>query len=559
MPVTRDTRDANRLFDDRYEALLGNWNERRDRYRENYRQILAKPTAGPYNSKISTKYTASQLRVHTSFSSIGVLPSKPWVEAVASQAYRMLPAVNGLGEPTVVDAGEWSGEEYQERLEEATFFYTVYRWYRLAGAYGVGIVKQSWAGGVAQNLVNPADLAWDPKAHNLRHDAGYVIERSDRQTLAMIYALRQARGGDYNDKAVAKLMRLAGKEQSHSEDLQDERTGESTIHPVEWDEPITLHHMVTPDRIITKHIDTDTILRDRPNPLGYINYYDLSPYPEVFQVQGYSVPELLEGIQSEINTIRQQRTDIRSLQANPILLARRGATQNIRTLKSRPGAVWPVTNVMEDYKWMQMQDSGQPLVQEEAILASDGDRATGIMPHSRGERGAEMKATVANILHTNVNVRFASSLKADMDYPFQVLLNDFIGLCQLYERPTKITEQEWAVTRKAVEEGSMRLRLKPETHVGNPFAKIQVLQQIATWMAPFTMPPGLALMGKMMLRLADIPDADDIMRFVTGIPMQPQGSQPALGAPQGMGVAQGGEMARGRAPGQPAMTGAQPA
>jgi hypothetical protein len=555
----RDSRDAERLFMDRYESLKGAWDERRDRYRRNYQQILAQRQSGPYNSKISTKYTASQIRVHTAFAATGILPSKPWVHADAAEKYRMWPAMNMLGEQTVMDCGAWSTEEYQARLEEVMFFWKVARWYRLADAYGVGVIKLTWAGGLVLALVNPANLAWDPKAENLRFDAGYVIEQTDRQTLGMIAARRESQGGDYKDEAVRRLVQLATQERSHDDELYEDRTGEDVPQPPAWDEPITLHNMVEGDRLITMHVDTNIVLRDRPNPHGYINYYDLTPYPEVFQVQGYSIPEMLEGIQHEINTIRQQRTDIRSLIANPILLARRGAVQTIRALKSRPGAVWPVGSVTDDLKWMQMNDTTQPLVQEEAILASDGDRTTGVMPHTRGERGAEMKATVANIMHTNVNVRFASSLKSDMDYPFQALLNDFVGLCQLYDNPIRVKPEEWRITRSAVDEGALTLRLKPESHVGNPFAKIQTILQVAQFMLPFTAPPGLALMAQKMLRLADIEDPEAIMRYVTAIPTAQAPDEAALGVPQGMGVAQTGEMARGRAAGQPPMTGAQPA
>jgi hypothetical protein len=539
-------RDAWKVFEERYLTVKSDWDLRQDRYIENYRQLLAKDAPGPYNSRIATKYTASQVATFTAFATAGLLPAQPWVHGRCSEPFRTLP----------FDVEAWATEEFHRRLQSLLFYRIVNEWAQTAAMYGVGIVKMGWINGlgVVLRVTNPADMTWDPTGENLRLDATWVIEQDDRLSGRMLR--EEARRGTYNVDAVNRVTRSEGSDESEADRAERARTGVAVPREEGLDAPVRLHHMTERNRIVTVHVDSEEVLRDIENPFGYINYYDWAPYPEVFQVQGYSIPEQLEGIQREMNTARQQRTDVRSLTSNPMMRISRGSGLNVKGQRSRPGKIFAAEQ--GEIELLQFRDGGAPLLQEEMKLEHDGDRLVGVMGHTRGERGEQMKATVAQMLQGNVGTRFEVQQKAAVDYPFRPFLDDFVELAALYDEPIAITPQEWQVTRVAIERKACRIVLAPEAHVGAAMAKIQLYVQLMQGMQQIVDPVGLGEIAREALKLAQFPDPERVTRHI--IPLQAQMAQgagaatPATRADQGLGVARTAEAARARGPGQSPMS-----
>ena len=533
------------FFNERYQAVQNEWQQREKDYRNNYRRLLALDShAGkPHGCKVNTRYVATQVFTHTAFMVSGLLPNYPWVHAECNEPFR--------------DVEPQATEEYNRRLQDMAFYRVLTRWVYLANLYGVGVAKMTWLGelGINVSLLNPADIAWDPKAHNLRYDAEFVIERYDRLTKRMVLAL--ADQGIF-DRTAARQAVETPADESESEQADRDSTGRDTPQLTGMDSPIELYDMVTADRIITVHLTSGggIVLRDNPNPYGRIYYYDMVTFPKAFQVQGDAIPHLLRGIDEEKNTNRRQRTDIRSLESYPMLSVTRSSGLNIYKMRAGPGRVFPV-NQQGDVEVLQFRDTGAGLLQEEAVLEQEGDELIGIHAHTRGSRGEQMKATVANLLQQNVNIRLIVSMKESLDYPLRPFFADFVDLCDNYEAPTAVTMAEWAQIRPVGQMKMLRLSPAIEAYVGQEPMKAQSLAQFMAVLAPVTAPEGLGELAKQILMLLQIRDPEKITRWIIGQQEQGAGGQGGAGAggkaDQGRGVAQTGESARGLSPGQPPM------
>jgi len=448
-------------------------------------------------------------------------------------------------------------EELNAHLRRMNFYNKMYLWADLVSKCGLGVTKLTFSNGPSQQNVNPGNIAWDPTADQLRGDemgngAHWVIEKYNNLTLGDIKLLINQ--GVFKRGTLDRLLQSIGPEEDQTDRTERERTERERSLGFGDDRQVTLYDMVTPERIITVHMPSSTLMRDIENPYGRIYYYDMVWVPEPFEVQGYALPVLLEGLQREINIWRQQRTDIRSLIASPQIKIRRRSGINIRGQRSRPGKVWPVIEP-DDVTFDQMTDTGMPLVQEEMSLVSEGDRLLGILAHTRGERGEQMKATVATMLAGNVGTRFAVGMKRAEDYPMRIFLKDFVELCKWQTEPISITRAEWRLVHEAMNRNALEAVLHTESHVGNPLPKIQLYGQLMQMSQQVLKPEGHAEIIREALKLAQFPDPEKVMQHIIPFAMQLQmaqagGAQGRQKADQGQGVPIVSEMARGAAPGQ---------
>lgn len=524
---------------------------RREKYIKDYENIMAlDATDNRYNSKVRTPYTHTQLMTHTAFSVAGILPQYPWfgVELLEPWSH-----ITGLEDAAI--------KELNFRLKRALFYRKYHRWTRAAGSNGMAWMKMTWHNGLSISLGEPGNLAWDPNAENLRFDAAYVIERNERLTLRELLDL--ARQEVFDAGAVVKAFGRDPEQaddppQTMIEERARRREGFEAAIATELDSPVRLYHMVSPSRIISVHRESNTVVRDRDNPYAYTYYYDMVPFPELTELDGYSIPRLLSSVQEEKDTWRRQRTDVRSLEANPMWRFRRGSGLDPYGFVCRPGKLIPVDDP-EDFTPVPSHDTGGPLIQEEMIRETEGDRLIGVTPHVRGEGGADMKATVASLLHTNINIRHSVQQKDLASYPIGVFLDDFTRLVTMYEEPLKVTPLEWQIIRSGIEQGAIGLVTRQEAHVGNPLPKVQQLQQMFMGAAQVLAPPGLAELFKRMLELLQVRDPEKITKWFRDPPETgplEQGQKTELegeGQGIGLGVPRIEESARSLVPGQGAM------
>ena len=533
------------IFDGRYESVIENWEDRRTRYLGYVRQVLAedrKPK--PWGAKVNSQHTHIQLLTHNAHTHAGLMPTYPWFHAQANEGFRDIEAS--------------ATEEFNRRLKKMRFYTRMYLWRRLAGMYGVGFAKlaRKPGRGVQFSLVNPADFAWDPEAEDIRFDATWVIERNERWTWAMVREL--GRRGVFETAEVVKVKGTLGGTLTQRDEAREERFGRDHGKATGDDEAVELYHMVTPERLMTVHRPSNAVLQDRDNPYGYVNYYDLSIFPEVFEIEGYSIPEFMRDIQEEIDTTKRQRIDIVSLIANPIYKIKRSSNIDPFNLVARPGTN-VLVNEQDDMAEMQRQNMTFGLAQEEQMLKQEADLVTGVMPNTRGQSGpAGMKATTANIIQSAVSTRFSVGLSLNADYPLQAVLDDFVKLSSLDDRPVAVTALEWRQIQEAVDIEALQLVSHIESFVGQGTTKAQMELQLLTAISQNLMPPGKALIIKDIMRQLQMRDVEKIEPYIIANPEvaaagaagQPNVPAPAQGRP---GQTQTQGSARAMAAGQPPM------
>ncbi len=542
------TEEVMQLVRDRWDWGNSELERRRECYKLDYMQILGQDIgeAKPWGAKVNSQHTHAQVLTLTSFLQSGLLPTYPWFYCEANEPWRPM---------------EQRGtEEFNRQLRNLGYYRFQRMWLREAASLGLGVAKLYWTGtNPAFTLVHPGNLIWQHGATNLRNDADWVIEMSDRMTYSRLRAEAESGefGWDLKEVRSIEEVRDDGTEVDRQKDLRRPANRRSD-RP---DRRLVLHEMTSRETIVTVHLDTHTVLRVVPNELGYINYYDLQVFPENFEIDGYSIPELGRDIQDEINTTLRQKIDISSLCANPMMTMTRSAGIDPYGQTARPGKIWLVNN-HDDIKPFNLTDTSQNLLAHLSFLMQDFDRLTGVMPMTRGEQGKSMKATVASIIHSNVNIRFAVTMQQIMDYPLRQIMDDYLKLAALMEAPSAITEDEWAILRHVITRGDLWMVPHAEAYVGNSVEKFQLLNQYAQIWAPLMAPQGMAELAKEQLTLLQVRDPEKITKWIQGNPepdpVSGGGGAPTPGAMQGgadtgRGVALREEQARGRVPGQAPM------
>jgi hypothetical protein len=222
---------------------------------------------------------------------------------------------------------------------------------------------------------------------------------------------------------------------------------------------------------------------------------------------------------------------------------------------------------MTDIEFFQPNYHGRELYNARSELQLDADRLSGIMAHTRGESGpASMKATVANMLNTNVNVRLNATANEIIDKVLRTLTNDFMYAVANDPEPVKVTPDEWQAIKEIINRGFVEMVPHPEAYVGNQTAKQQQLMNTLQIILPTGMlqPPGIAPILRDILNLSGMRDPEEVTRHLAQfMPEQVQAGQQALsgqrsdgdalalGGQQATGIPMTQDLAQGMAPGQP--------
>ena len=123
---------------------------------------------------------------------------------------------------------------------------------------------------------------------------------------------------------------------------------------------------------------------------------------------------------------------------------------------------------------------------------------TGVQAQTRGERGEQMKATVASIINANVNVRFQVNTLDMLDYPLRDFFADFVALSMMDKGPIAVTAQEWARISEAQEFDKFALVPHLESYVGQGAQKFQMMGNMMQFMMGVTAPEGIGEHVKVM-------------------------------------------------------------
>lgn len=189
-------------------------------------------------------------------------------------------------------------------------------------------------------------------------------------------------------------------------------------------------------------------------------------FPIPFRFLGLAYPEVVKGIQDEMNTIHNQRVDANTVQNVPITYYR-ASMSTIPPVQGqvKPGDFVPVDNPQNDLAWPKYNTNSAWTNQEEQMLMQALERLTGQTDLSLGRQpnrvGATRTAAGTQTLLGEAGLRFKTFMEAFQRFWIGIF-EDILALDQEYLPPGK----EFRVTGKRPE----FIRLKDRTEIRGRYA-----------------------------------------------------------------------------------------
>ncbi len=252
------------------------------------------------------------------------------------------------------------------------------------------------------DIVDPMDIYVDPDATSL-DDAAYVIHRKtvplkevkDNPNYQDTDKIKQA---EYADQYLDKISRYrnATPPKDKHKDLVE-----------------VLEYWGADDKLVVV-ANRSVVLRDSPNPYHHKNipFVELDDYRDPHRYYGQSELSVIDPLQREVNSIRNQRRDYDNLALNPVVRMVPGTLRNPNSAVMSPGNVWMVSdlNSMDIFQLPQLQGTSSEI--EERTI-SDIQRTTaideigiGLLPDNPQRRSATEVVTAT----TMAGKRFAMKI-----------------------------------------------------------------------------------------------------------------------------------------------------
>lgn len=367
-------------------------------------------------------------------------------------------------------------------------------------------------------IVDPMDIYVDPDATTAGcdGDAAYIIHRKTVPLEKLkenpnYHNLDKIKQASYADQYMDKLMR-------YRDEVPPKDKHKDLVEVLEyWEE----------DRLIVI-ANRQVVLRDTPNPYYHkkIPFVELDDYRDPHKYYGQSELSVIDPLQREVNSIRNQRRDYDNLALNPVIQMVPGTLRNPNSAVMAPGAVWMVSdlNSIGTFELPQLQGSA---VQIEQQTTQDIQRAVaidelgiGLLPENPQRRSATEVVTAQNM----AGKRFATKI-ALLEEAVKKIGQLVYALNQQFldkERTIQILgergAEEWITLTPEdvradyyieVETGSML----PKDEIAQRQEAIELLQYITPIIAPIIQqkPAIIAPIVQMVLDTFDLPAKTEIM------------------------------------------------
>lgn len=155
----------------------------------------------------------------------------------------------------------------------------------------------------------------------------------------------------------------------------------------------------------------EVIMKEVKNPFGRIPFVMKQFCRVPHEVYGIGIPEMIEDLQEELNTIRNQRMDNINLIINRMWVANRLADIDFENLVSFAGNII-LTNDMDAIEPLKTQDVTASSYKEEEVLIGDIENTSGIFRYTRGGPPQRRETATGIIrLQQASNIRFETILK----------------------------------------------------------------------------------------------------------------------------------------------------
>lgn len=235
-------------------------------------------------------------------------------------------------------------------------------------------------------IVDPADIYVDPDAttSGFGGDGLYLIHRKtvpletlkENPNYKNVDKIKQA---SYADQYMDKMLR-------YRDEVPPKDKHKDLVEILEyWEE----------DRLIVV-ANRSIVLRDSPNPYSHkqIPFVELDDYRDPHKLYGQSELSVIDPLQREINSIRNQRRDYDNLALNPVIRMVPGTLRNPNSAVMAPGSVWMVSDLtsMDTFALPQLQGSARDIEQQTAqdikMATAIDEIGIGLLPDNPQRRSA---------------------------------------------------------------------------------------------------------------------------------------------------------------------------
>ena len=168
------------------------------------------------------------------------------------------------------------------------------------------------------------------------------------------------------------------------------------------------------DDRVTTVINRTEVIRDEENPFWHgkkpFGFAKFDPLNGEFY--GISLVEVIEHLQAELNTTRNQRIDATSQTINRMWIVLKGMGLEPADLVSRPNGIIWVDSMEEVPKEVEFKPPDPAAYQEESIIKADIQEATSTYNEARGAPSDTKRTATENAIRERAtNIRFETKLR----------------------------------------------------------------------------------------------------------------------------------------------------
>lgn len=270
------------------------------------------------------------------------------------------------------------------------------------------------------------------------------------------------------------------------------------------------------------------VLRDSPNPYNHkeLPFVELDDYRDPHKLYGQSELSVIDPLQREINSIRNQRRDYDNLALNPVIRMIPGTLRNPNSAVMAPGSVWMVSdlNSMDVFTLPQLQGTATDIEQQTAsdikMSVAIDEIGIGLLPEGGQRRSATEVVTAQSMAGKRMAIKIALLEEAVKKIGQLVFALDqqFLSEERMIQIVGERGAQEWVKLGPEdirgqyyidIEAGSML----PKDEIAARKEAVELLQYITPIIAPVIQSNPAVIMPviRMVLDTFDLPGKQEIM------------------------------------------------
>lgn len=367
-------------------------------------------------------------------------------------------------------------------------------------------------------IVDPFDIYIDPDATSAGYggNARFMIQRKT-MTLEEIKNNPNYKNTDKIQKGGSADQYL-DKQVRHGDNVPAKDKHSNEVEVLEYWER---------DRLIVI-ANRSVVLRDSPNPFHHkeIPFVELDDYRDPHKLYGQSELSVIDPLQREINSIRNQRRDYDNLALNPVVRMVPGTLRNPNSAVMAPGSVWLVSdlNSMDVFQLPQLQGTARDIEQQTAndikMTVAIDEIGIGLLPDNPQRRSATEVVTAQSMAGKRFAIKIALLEEAvkKIGYLVFALNQQFLDQERMIQIVGQRGAQEWVQLGPEdirgeyfidIEAGSML----PKDEIAARQEAVQLLQYITPIISPViqTNPAVIMPVIRMVLDTFELPGKQEIM------------------------------------------------